>query len=672
MSTERYRLAYRSDIEGLRAVAILFVVAAHAGVPWLGGGFIGVDVFFVLSGFLITGLLVKEVTDRGEVRFLDFYVRRLRRLLPALILMVLVTAGLATLLLAPAEQLGQASAGASVAFWFSNIHFAFARLDYFAPGAETNLFLHTWSLGVEEQFYLIWPALLVWLLGRDGYKGIFRLKVGMFVVTATSLAACCVLTYKAQQLAFYMMPLRAWQFSAGALVWLYFKTPIGTEAKVKLFKAEAVCLRWSGWLGLAMVAAAAVLFKSKMPYPGAYATLPTLGTVFIIAAGSLNASSGVSRALSWEPFQAIGRVSYSWYLWHWPLLLLGHALTGSDRPAYRLFWVSLSLALAAVSFRFIESPIRHQKRLSERPRSTLLYSVTLMVLVSVLCVSWNGHALSGMRNANQRRYVLAHGDAPIIYRMGCDDWYHSDRVHFCTFGQMKAGHTAVLMGDSIAGQWFPAVAMMFDKLGWRLLVLTKSSCPMVDVPFFYAGIGREYTECSIWRANALRQVAAIKPDLVFLSTVSTHGFTQTQWVQGSERVLGLIAPASGHVYILRSTPNLPFDGPNCLAALINRPTWFRFESACSASSNDEHADVVYQWLRQASHFFSNVTALDMNNFVCPQGECSAERNGVIVFRDSQHMSATFSKSLAPALETQVDLHQFFSGSDRPNLSSKKP
>ncbi len=150
MKGHDYRLGYRADLEGLRAVAILLVVAVHAGVPWLRGGFVGVDVFFVLSGFLITGLLVQEVSDTGRLRFAEFYVRRLRRLLPALLVMLLVVGALAALLLAPAEQREQSSAAAMAALWLSNIHFAFARLDYFAPGTETNLFLHTWSLGVEE------------------------------------------------------------------------------------------------------------------------------------------------------------------------------------------------------------------------------------------------------------------------------------------------------------------------------------------------------------------------------------------------------------------------------------------------------------------------------------------------------------------------------------------
>lgn len=655
MSIKEYRLGYRADIEGLRAIAILLVVAVHAGVPWLSGGFVGVDVFFVLSGFLITGLLVQEVKRTGRLHFVDFYIRRLRRLLPALIVMLLVTGEVATLLLAPAEQRDQASAGAMAAFWLSNIHFAFASLDYFAPGTETNLFLHTWSLGVEEQFYLLWPTLLVWLLGRDGDKGVARLKVGMFTVVAISLTACMVLTYKAPQLAFYMMPLRAWQFSAGALVWLYFKRSKKLESGRELIGASENLNRLTGWLGFAMILAAAVVFDSKISYPGWRAVIPTLGTVLILIAGSYGSLYSVSALLSWQPLQSIGRISYSWYLWHWPLLLLGHALTGSNSAIYRFSWVMLSLALAVFSYRYIEAPIRHRSWRLLRGKATLLYAVALMILVNVFCIRWYNQASLQMERPEQHRYALAHADAPVIYGMGCDDWYHSDQVRMCTFGSKAAVHTAVLFGDSIAGQWFPAVATVFDKLGWKLIVLTKSSCPMVGMSFFYERIGRDYTECSTWRASALKQIAAMKPDVVLMSSVSTSKFSQSQWVQGSESVLRSIAPSTGHIYIFRGTPNLPFDGPDCLAAKSLRPGWFPFKDACSASSADQHADDVYQWLELASSQFDNVTTLDMDRFICPDGKCSAERNGVIVFRDSQHISATFAESLAPALEAQLKL-----------------
>lgn len=655
MKEHQYRLGYRADLEGLRAIAILLVVAAHAGIPWLRGGFVGVDVFFVLSGFLITGLLVQEASTIGRIRFAEFYVRRLRRLLPALMTMLLVVCVLGALFLAPMEQRAQSSAASMAALWLSNIHFAFAHLDYFSPGTETNLFLHTWSLGVEEQFYLIWPALLVWLLGRDGQRGVMRLKTGMAIVLLASLTACIWLSYKAPQLAFYMMPLRAWQFSAGALAWLYFKVPDPSTAK-QSWVHHPVLRHAAGWAGLGAIALAGTLFSADITYPGAYALLPTLGAVGVIAAGCTTThATDVSRWLSWRPLQWIGKVSYSWYLWHWPILLLGHAVTGSNAPVYRAFWVLLSLGLACISYLFIESPIRSQRHWLSRPRMAIIGALALMLVANSLCLRWYNHAFDKMHSSAMQRYVMARQDAPVIYRMGCDDWYHSAEVRICGFGSTAAMHTAVLIGDSHAGQWFPAVKKAFDRPGWRLLVLTKSSCPMVDEPFFYSRIGREYKICATWRKRALDQIVSLKPDMVLISSAINRQFTKSQWIDGTSKVLARLSPAVGHVYLLRDTPKLPFDGPNCLAEHAGRPAWFDLQRVCRTQINNPHADQVFQWLGQAANHFANVSLLNLDSSICPKGICSAEHDGTVVFRDSQHLTASFAASLGPVLAEKLNI-----------------
>ncbi|HET7932175.1 MAG TPA: acyltransferase, partial [Rhodanobacteraceae bacterium] len=234
MRQQEYRLGYRADLEGLRGIAILLVVAVHTGVPWLGGGYVGVDVFFVLSGFLITGLIVREKRTTGTLRFADFYVRRLRRLLPALFLMLVVVCACAMLILVPEGQRQQFTLATAASVWSSNIYLGVKQFDYFVQGTGANWFLHTWSLGVEEQFYLVWPALLVWLLGRGSTGRLKRLKAGMWLVVAASLVACVTLTYVLPQPAFYMMPTRAWQFAAGALAWIYFIVP-GTDPAARTF-----------------------------------------------------------------------------------------------------------------------------------------------------------------------------------------------------------------------------------------------------------------------------------------------------------------------------------------------------------------------------------------------------------------------------------------------------
>ncbi|HEY3519458.1 MAG TPA: acyltransferase, partial [Rhodanobacteraceae bacterium] len=323
-----YRLGYRGDIEGLRAIAILLVVAAHAKVKWLAGGFVGVDVFYVLSGYLITGLLVQEIRTARTIRFANFYARRLRRLLPALLMMIAVTCVLGRLLLAPGEQPAQASSAAAASLWLSNFHFAFQRMDYFAPGSEANLFLHTWSLGVEEQFYLVWPLLLVLAMGAwEGAKrepSVRRLGWVMLLTAVLSFALSLYWTYAQPQLAFYMMPSRAWQFALGALVFLGFGAP-DFQPGTQIPRRQNM-LWVAGWAGLCLIVAAGVLLDERVPYPGFWAILPSMGAALVLASGGCGAIGGVDRFLALKPMQAIGRISYAWYLWHWPALLLGAAV----------------------------------------------------------------------------------------------------------------------------------------------------------------------------------------------------------------------------------------------------------------------------------------------------------------------------------------------------------
>jgi peptidoglycan/LPS O-acetylase OafA/YrhL len=652
-----YRLGYRADIEGLRALAILLVVGAHAAVPGFSGGFVGVDVFFVLSGFLITGLLLQEVAKTGQLSFAAFYIRRLRRLLPALIVMLMGSGALAALVLGPNAQMPQALAGASAMAWLSNVHFALQKLDYFAPGTETNIFLHTWSLGVEEQFYLIWPALIyVIFRGRDA-RDLGRLRVAMVLVAVVSLAACIWATHRYPQMAFYMMPLRAWQFSLGALVWLEFRERRRRFASGSTGQAAMAML---GWGGLAMVLGAGCLLDANKPYPGLWALLPTVGAALVIASGSGGKTGVLQRLLSLAPLQAVGRVSYSWYLWHWPALLLGFALTGSHAPVYRLAYVMVSLMLAVASYQFIESPIRHQRWWMVHQRAAT-YTVVAIVAFSIVgMLRWYAYAGSVILTPAQQRIAAAHGDAPIIYAMGCDDWYRSDQVKPCVFGNAQATHTVVLMGDSIAGQWFPAVSKVFDRPDWRLLVLTKSSCPMVDESFFYARIGRIYTECSSWRKAILDGIVQIKPDIVLMASSDLAPFSDRQWESGTARVLQHLSSSGAQVYLLRATPHLPFDGPDCLAEHALRPQWMSTGQSCSAPNKDGHADEVYADLQKAASPFKSVHVLDMNDHICLGGICRAQHEGIVVFRDSQHMTAAFAASLASELTDRLQVQSIAS------------
>lgn len=652
----RTALAFRGDIEGLRAIAILLVVAAHAKVPWLQGGFVGVDVFFVLSGYLITSLLVREIGATGTVNLLGFYARRLRRLLPALLLVIACTISAAILLLAPFEQTGQAEAAAAASVWVSNFHFAFSKLDYFGPAAETNLFLHTWSLGVEEQFYLVWPLLVLFLLGAlrwqtpDAHQP-KRLLGGMLALALACLLLCLFLTYTQPAWAFYMMPARAWQFALGAIASLKFPNATRHDSP------SAGYARLAGWLGLAMILAAALWLTPQTPYPGLAALLPSLGAAGVLVSGAAAPQAGPGRWIALAPLQAIGRVSYSWYLWHWPVLLLGAAWLGQTRPWQTALFVLLSLLLAAATYRWFETPIRRSAALAPRPLLNVAAGLLLMVGMWAICQQhWLPASMRWAQQPQQLALSKARGDAPVIYGMGCDEWYQSARLRLCAFGPSDAPHTAVIVGDSVALQWFPAFAKMFDRPGWRLLVLTKSACPMVDAPFFYERIGRRYTECETWRQGVLEALPTLHPDVVVLGSSQFYPFSAEQWIDGSRRVFTTLDQATqGAVYVLQATPVLPFDVPTCLARENWRPGWLQRRSSCDAVIDTSIDRQVAEWLGQAASGLPKVKLVDPNPAVCPNQRCPAVHDGQVAFRDGRHISASHASQLQAELARAIVL-----------------
>lgn len=659
-----YQLGYRGDIEGLRAIAILLVVAAHANIPWLAGGFVGVDVFFVLSGYLITGLLIQEINKTGDLGFAAFYARRIRRLMPALLLMLICVSLFSWLLASPFIQYYQAISASSASFWGSNFYFAFSNLGYFGPDARSNLFLHTWSLGVEEQFYIVWPLLVVLFAGawRGARKApqVRRLKVIMPVIFVISFLLCLWWTYRQPDLAFYMMPSRAWQFALGALVFLYFSAPDISQSGVSkpLFRNKIIT-KLGGWFGLALIMIAACLLNDDMPYPGTWALLPSFGAAAIIAAGAKSQRTGIGRVLSVGPMQSIGRVSYSWYLWHWPVLLLGTSVFSMNSALQRFGLVVISFVIAGLSYRFLEAPIRHLKWLVIKPRITVIAGFLVMAFASVIAMQWYSASMRRVQEPIYAQIVKATWDAPVIYNIaGCDDWYFDSKVNICAFGSKDADHTAVILGDSVGMQWFPAIKEIYDRPGWRILALTKSSCPMVDVPLFYVRINRIYTECSVWRSAVLQQLKQIKPDVVILGSTYTYDYTKKQWISGTFSVLNEISASTKHIYLLRSTPTLSFDGPACLVPRSWLYSKLIGNNLCIAPAHNKIFDNVYSWLESAARHFKNVKTIDMTDVICPHDQCDAERDGVIVFRDSQHMTATFTRSLAPDLAKYL---QFKSG-----------
>jgi len=651
-------LVYRADVQSLRALAIGLVIAAHAHLPGMQGGFVGVDVFFVLSGFLISGLILKEVETTKRFNALMFYARRLKRLLPALLVVLFSVAFLGWLLSSPLLQGSDAQAAQAASLWLSNFYFSSRIINYFSIGLNGNLFLHTWSLGVEEQFYLFWPWLFLFLLGIWRWqKAPFdrrRLAIGLIVVLSVSLGFGVYWSYASPEVGFYLMPGRIWEFALGALAFLL-REHVGA-VNHKGLAAWFRCLQGRSLLnslGFILILLAAVSFSGGLHYPGFLALLPALGsTLILLDTPEQRPDSFVSKIiLGQSSLQFLGNVSYSLYLWHWPVLVLAGQIFGQSWYL-RLVAVTFSVVLAALTYFWVERPIR---RIQFRIAWPVIFPAALTMAAAFYAMGFWQSVISKTLNTPTQAHIQAAAfDVPGIYNSpDCDTWYHSAAAHSCTFGPKEANHTLVLFGDSVLAQWFPAFAQIYlSRPNWRVVVLTKSACPASDVSFYYARIKSQYTVCDEWRENALNEIVKLRPDVVVMG--STHyGFSRQQWISGTRKVLDRLSPVVQSVVVMSPTPELGFNGLSCLAAKVNWPTWLPEIEHCDSRLKPVSEAYTLSALKEAVAPYINAHIFDFRDEVCPDGQCRAEIGGKIVYRDGQHLTASFVRSLASMVQSEL-------------------
>lgn len=628
---------FRPDLQGLRAVAVMLVLFSHAGIELLEGGFIGVDIFFVLSGYLITGLLINEYRQTQRISFVDFYIRRIKRLLPSLFFVIFITFILASFLLSSFEFIAKTRAGLYTLSWISNIYFAYAELGYFAEMEQQDLFLHTWSLGVEEQFYLLWPALILGALGlgrmiRAEQKTILTLT--LVLAFAGSFWLCIYWSKNEPLWAFYLMPSRIWQFSSGALVYfLSMSLNSTTHSRVIASLAQVG--------SLVVILISAMLITASMTYPGWAALAPSLATVVILA---FPVTRFPSSLLNWRVLIYIGDRSYALYLWHWPVFSLAKSM------GINIFWYQqiglmlISLLLAIFSYRFIEIPFWKGRfsRVSNARTGVVVLIVFLAMVATILNLS--SFHRSASKSAETAIIVESAKDIPIIYSLGCDSWYASAEVSPCVFKGENPARTVVLFGDSALGQWFSLFAAVYPPPEWQIIVLTKSACPIVDEDFYYDRIGAVYDVCRTWRDEALVQIRGLSPDVVVIGNAAGYKFTQDQWIGGSSRIFDQLIQDASKIFVLVGTPKLGRNGPACL--LKNASSIDHMRANCQSVDALEESSRVASYLTLASEKNASVKVLNFNDLVCPDEVCFAMTvEGGVVFRDSQHLTDSFAVSL---------------------------
>lgn len=652
-----HSLTFKPDLQGLRAIAILLVLLAHSGLGIAPGGFVGVDVFFVLSGYLITGLLVRELEQNGRMTFIRFYARRLKRLLPALIFMLSVSFSVAIFLLSGVEARKQLASAPFAATWTSNLYFAFTTLDYFDELASRDLFLHTWSLGVEEQFYLIWPAVLLLFfksgrflrVQKDNENGFRIILSGLAIVFLSSLSLSLYWDINMPQAAFYLMPSRIWQLSLGAIVHLVFrKYSSGINALVQKYGTLPVYILLSS--GLILIVSSSALFRPDLSYLGLWPLVPSFGAALIIAAG---------HALPKEQYNPlanpilvwIGDRSYSLYLWHWPIFVIGFSIGLKGQALPTLSMILLSMFAAILSFRLIELPFWKGQWSHAKPLRIIWVSLLGMgIVIFVMYDVWRQLPQPGTQTdmSNQWR-----NDVPVLYHRSCDAWYLHARVEPCVFGEKGASRTVVLLGDSIGAQWFSMIPRIFPEPHWRTIVLTKSACAMVDEDYYYSRIGKIYQVCTDWRNAVLDELDKLKPDVLIMGSAATYEFSETQWIEGSSRVFERVRKAAATVFVIPGTPSLGFDGPGCVSRNLS-PKGQIDPAACLAKDRMKHIASATKSLGQATNRFPNVHLLDLNDLICPDGNCNAiNEKGIVVFRDSQHLTDTFVQAQIPLVRERL-------------------
>lgn len=639
--------AFRPDIEGLRGIAILIVVLFHCGIPGFSGGFVGVDVFFVLSGYLITGLLVAEIQKTSDLSLLQFYARRARRLLPASALTLVVTLLIGAIVLAPQELTGAGRAGRATALYVSNIFFAISAADYFGPNVKSNPVLHTWSLAVEEQFYLFWPLLI--LLGLRLLRSMKALVTVLTGLTIASLVTSIWFTANGGTFAFYQLPARAWEFGIGGLAVLL---PRGT-------------LKWPlgwwgafGWLGILTVLGSACFIAGDVNFPGWIALVPVVGTAAALVSGAEYPHRGVGVVLHSAPMQVLGRLSYSWYLWHWPFLVFSAALFPSISVTGKAAAAVASLAVAGISQHFVEDPIRFHPHLLKRPALSLGLAVAVTLCSLGVAFLSIGYAARLANEPKMAGITAASDDVGRLPR-DCVSLGQSPEIKTCLFGDTSSGINIVLAGDSHAIQWFNPLQRIADSHGWKLTTMVKSGCPSIDItpPVSSAGA---VESCARWRAEVYRRIVSLRPSIVFIGNATNHYHlahdskdrtSLDELRDGTRRMLETLTAAGLRVVIMRDSPHFAYDIPTCLARSA-RHSWYPGGS-CQADKSTVLSAQVFEHEKAGASGFPNVRFLDMADQLCQNDICRAEQKGAVLYRDNDHLTGTFAESLAPILETEL-------------------
>lgn len=646
----------RLDIQGMRAVAVALVVLFHAGIPGFGGGYVGVDVFFVISGFLISTHLLESLQNGGRIGYAGFYARRARRLLPAAFLVIVATLIAATIVVSPVQFGYVVKDAVAAALYVPNLLFAYNATDYLAEKTP-SLFLHYWSLGVEEQFYLVWPVLLAFVFGRFALR--WRFGFTLAGLTGASFLLCVWLTGFSRANAFFLLPARMWEFGLGALV------ALGLLRRGRVLPSSIAPL--AGWVGLGAITAGGVLFSTVTEYPGYAVAVPVIGAALLIAAGPV--ARGPAVILSLRPVTWLGDISYSLYLVHWPVLMLPVAATGymETLPLWlRVIAATACVPLAWLLYRYVERPGQRAAWLTAaRPRRTFAVAAAGMaaiVVVAATAVVTLNRPLSTAKPVAHTPLTLkpagtpyvpdnlspaleaAESDQPVVYANGCHQSQWSTDATGCLTGTNPGAPLVALFGDSHATQWYPALSALAERGVIRLDSHTKSACPAVPIRIAH------YAACAAWRSAVIDKLVESKPDLILLAGYPRNYLSRSDapardWGSALTTLLDQL-PRASRVGVFADTPSIGVTPAICLGRFVDDALRCALPRTVALDQNIRATERELAAGR-------SVTYLDYADYLCNDSVCPAIIGDTLVYRDGSHLTATMSAGLAPLVGADV-------------------
>lgn len=691
------RPGFRPDIQGIRALAVLIVIANHIAPGTLSGGYVGVDVFFVVSGYLITSLLVREAGDGGRISLPAFYARRARRILPAATLVTVVTVigSLVTLSLLRTQTILTDAVWAT--FFAANVRLALTGTDYFAQGQPPSPLRHYWSLAVEEQYYLVWPLLLlaclVWVRRRGASRSLAVTAgwlLGFLVVASIGWSVWS--TYDSPTTAYFSTFARAWELGIGA----------GCALLPRSLRLSAGVRQALALAGLGAVAVASWVFTDAVPFPGTAALLPVLGTAALIVAGLGEQPTAVGRLLATPPLVRIGDWSYSLYLWHWPLIVLLRSNLGPERFAalpVRAGTLVLVVVLSWATFRWVETPFRQGRTWRPTRRALMIYPVSVaavlaLVVASTQVISYRLGEFSdepAVAAADYRGQELGKDSYVALVKASvlaaeegrpvpsdltpglldlrsqtaslgdCD--YRTGTTELCPVGDADADRTLVVLGDSHARALSPAIEAIGKKYGYGVYVLVYSGCMATGLEQIDRATGRAWEECEEFKDWALGTIDSLSPDLVVVSTsagrvldpdtgsVLSGGRDVRRYLEvlegGWRDLFEQLDDSAGQVVVVGNTPKLPRETGVCLSLGDPDLGDCAFEPGSYAI---HEARASFRAARSAG-----VGVVDASVWFCADGLCPSVVGSFITMRDSEHMTPDYGRWLAVPLAVRMGL-----------------